>query len=69
VTKTQKAIRIIEAAMKAGVPNHQAASEAERQTGLSVISDGPSICYRWTFFVLTRDGRRVLRYHHVLKTQ
>jgi hypothetical protein len=65
MTKTQKAIRIIEAAMLAGASDIGAASEAERRTGLPIISAGPELWYRWGFFVIARNGKRVLRYHRV----
>ena len=63
--KAEKAIKVIEAAMKRGATNAEAANDAEEQTGLSVIAGGPEVCHRWMFFVIDRDGRRVLRYHKI----
>ena len=65
MTKTQKAIKTIDAAMLTGVSNMEAAHEAERRTGLSIVAAGPALCFRWGFFVMSRDGKRVLRYHRV----
>jgi hypothetical protein len=65
VNKTDKAVKIIEAAMRRGATNAEAANDAEEKTGLSIISGGPEVCYRWMFFVMKRNGKRVLRYHNL----
>ena len=65
MNKTRKAVAIIDASMQAGMSEAEAASQAERQTGLSVIPYGPAVYYAWSFFILTGDGKRVLNYHPV----
>ena len=42
--------------MREGFSHVDAATEAEKQTGLSIIPYGPAIYHRWAFFMLSADG-------------
>ena len=68
VSRKKKAARILKAQIQAGYHGEHAAEVAASETGLAIVTGGPVPCQCWSFFLVSRDGTRVLGRQRVFRS-